>query len=218
MSIVAITENHTEKDLVALFPGADLGWILLKNVPAPGDYPQAEAYLDLDFANEPLRREQLNRLLPALVIVNAVTPTLREIGQPFVRLNAWPGFAGRKVHEIVAPDEPIGRAITEWYARTGCSCRLVPDTPGMIAPRILAAIINEAWYTWEEQVSTREAIDTAMKLGTNYPMGPFEWGGLIGLDRITELLWALSRTHPRYTPARSLQQAAGEIIHSGIKM
>lgn len=218
MIIAAITENHTEKDLVALFPGADLEWVRLKHIPSPGEYPEAEAWLDLEFTNEPVRGEQLSRLLPALVIVNAVIPTLREIGRPFVRLNAWPGFAGRKVHEVVAPDEPTGRAITEWYGRTNCTCRLVPDTPGMIAPRILAAIINEAWYTWEEEVSSKEAIDTAMKLGTNYPMGPFEWGDLIGLNRITELLWTLSRTDPRYTPVRALQLAAERIDHPGIKM
>ena len=218
MTIAAITDSHTEKDLEALFPGADVEWIRLNRIPSRGEYPQAGAWLDLDFTNDPARREQLSVLLPALVIVNAVTPTLREIGRPFVRLNAWPGFAGRKVHEVVAPDEPTGRAITEWYDRMGCACRLVPDTPGMIAPRILAAIINEAWYTWEEQVSSKDDIDTAMKLGTNYPMGPFEWGGLIGLDRVTDLLWTLSRTDPRYTPAPALQRAAGGIVETGIKM
>ena len=218
MTVIAITENHTEKDLGALFPGADIEWIRLKNVPAPGDYPQTGAFLDLDFTNEPARGEQLSRLLPALVIVNAVTPTLREIGRPFARLNAWPGFAGRKVHELATPDDTTGRAITEWYARTGCSCRLVPDTPGMIGPRILAAIINEAWYTWQEQVSSKEAIDTAMKLGTNYPLGPFEWGELIGLEKITDLLWALSKTDKRYIPARALQQAAAGSAYSEIKM
>jgi 3-hydroxybutyryl-CoA dehydrogenase len=88
----------------------------------------------------------------------------------------------------------------------------------MIGPRILAAIINEAWYTWEEQVSSKEAIDTAMKLGTNYPMGPFEWGELIGLEKITGMLWALSKTDPRYVPAQALRQAAAGDTRSEIKM
>ncbi len=81
----------------------------------------------------------------------------------------------------------------------------------MITARIIAAIINEAWYTWQAGVSTKEEIDTAMKLGTNYPYGPFEWGQRIGLSRIVSLLHTLSVTEPRYMPANSLQQAAVEL-------
>ena len=73
--------------------------------------------------------------------------------------------------------------------------------------RILATIINEAYYTWEEEVSTREEIDIAMKLGTNYPMGPFEWGRRIGLEKVADLLTVLSRNNSRYTPSNSLLKA-----------
>ena len=44
-----------------------------------------------------------------------------------------------------------------------------------------------------------------MKLGTNYPLGPFEWGSRIGLSRIVELLEIMSKTDPRYIPADSLK-------------
>ena len=44
-------------------------------------------------------------------------------------------------------------------------------------------IINEAYFTWEAGTSTKEEIDIAMKLGTGYPYGPFEWGEKIGLSR-----------------------------------
>jgi 3-hydroxybutyryl-CoA dehydrogenase len=56
-----------------------------------------------------------------------------------------------------------------------------------------------------------EEIDTAMKLGTNYPYGPFEWGQRIGLTRIVSLLNVLSMTNARYKPANSLQQAVTEL-------
>jgi 3-hydroxybutyryl-CoA dehydrogenase len=205
MTIAAISEHH--KELSTFFPGEDIEWILLKAVPAAGEYPRVDIYLDLDFVNEERRRQELGRLLPAVILVNAVTPTLREIGLPFVRINGWPGFRERKLHELVMPDEATARKVTELYSSLGCSYLQAPDTPGMIGPRIVAGIINEAWHTWEEKVSTKEEIDIAMKLGTNYPFGPFEWSELIGADHILSLLWSLNATDPRYCPAKSLQQA-----------
>jgi 3-hydroxybutyryl-CoA dehydrogenase len=208
MTIAAIAENHVDKDLQSFFAGEGIDWILLKKVPAPDETCPADIVLDLDFVNEGGRCELLARLQPALIMVNAVVPTLQEIGRPFVRINGWPGFRRRKMHELVTPDEATTQRIQELYGKLGYACRLVPDMPGMIAPRIVAGVINEAWYAWEEQVSTKDEIDTAMKLGTNYPFGPFEWGERIGLDQIAGLLWSLSRTDPRYLPAGALQQAA----------
>ena len=204
MTIAAITRNHTGKDLAGYFQ--DVEWIVLKEVPAPGEYPLVDLYLDLDFSNEERRKNALARLLPTLVFVNAVTPTLGEIGHPFVRINGWPGFRAQQMHELVTPDPATAQRVDQLYTRLGCSYRLAPDTPGMIAPRILAGIINEAWYTWEEKVSSKEEIDIAMRLGTNYPLGPFEWGDRIGLKQVAGLLWSLSKGDARYTPARALQE------------
>jgi 3-hydroxybutyryl-CoA dehydrogenase len=207
MTIAAITEKYDEKQLAGFFPGAgaDIRWVLLRQVEAA---PEAEVYLDLAFTNEPSRCAALNRLQPALIIVNAVAPTLEEIGYPFVRINGWPGFLERSVHELVVPDETTARRIARLYEQLGHDHRLVPDTPGMITARILSAIINEAYYTWEEEVSTKEEIDTAMRLGTNYPLGPFEWSERIGPGQIAGLLWSLTRTNPAYAPAKALQRAA----------
>jgi 3-hydroxybutyryl-CoA dehydrogenase len=208
MIIAAIAKNHVEKDLQSFFAGEDIDWMLLKTVPAPAALRQADIVLDLDFVNEGGRCEQLAKLQPASIMVNAVVTTLEEIGQPFVRINGWPGFRGKKTHELVTPDAATTKRLQDLYVRLGYTFHLAPDTPGMIAPRIVAGIINEAWHAWEEQVSTKEEIDTAMKLGTNYPFGPFEWGERIGLDQIASLLWSLSRADPRYLPASTLQQAA----------
>jgi 3-hydroxybutyryl-CoA dehydrogenase len=208
MTIAAIAKDHVEKDLQSFFAGEDIDWMLLKTVPAPAALRQADIVLDLDFVNEHSRCGQLARLQPALIMVSAVVPTLVEIGRPFVRINGWPGFRGKKLHELVSPDAATTKRLQDLYVRIGYTYRLTPDTAGMIAPRIVAGMINEAWHAWEEQVSTKEEIDTAMKLGTNYPFGPFEWGDKIGLGQIVSLLWSLSRTDPRYLPAGALQQAA----------
>jgi 3-hydroxybutyryl-CoA dehydrogenase len=53
---------------------------------------------------------------------------------------------------------------------------------------VISTIINEALIALMEGVSTREEIDTAMKLGTNYPYGPFEWAEKIGMERVDSLL------------------------------
>jgi 3-hydroxybutyryl-CoA dehydrogenase len=60
----------------------------------------------------------------------------------------------------------------------------------------------------EEKVSTKEEIDTAMKLGTSYPYGPFEWSRKIGVKNIFELLSVLAKTNARYEPAALLKDEA----------
>jgi 3-hydroxybutyryl-CoA dehydrogenase len=215
MTIVVISETKTDMNLAAFFPAPGNTWILVRTVAEVMAYPGADAYIDLDFINEPERVDALRRLLPGIVLVNAVVPTLEEIGAPFVRINGWPGFLERTIHEVaVLKDMPADQLIllkdklAGLYETPGREYRLVPDTPGMISGRILATIINEAYYTWEEKVSTREEIDIAMKLGTNYPMGPFEWSRRIGLEKVAGLLTALSRNNSRYTPSNSLLEAA----------
>ena len=86
----------------------------------------------------------------------------------------------------------------------------VPDIKGFISSRVVSMIINEAYFALEENVSTKEEIDIAMKLGTNYPYGPFEWAKKIGLKNITTLLTELSLTEKRYEPADLLLKEAEE--------
>jgi 3-hydroxybutyryl-CoA dehydrogenase len=215
MTVVVITEAGTEKDLAAAFPAPGNDWVLVRTVAEAEGYSGADVYIDLDFVHEPGRAAVLSRLLPALVLVNAVVPTIEEIGFPFVRINGWPGFLERPVHELAVSKETaagqlteLGNRLTVLYKKLGRAYRFVPDTPGMISGRILAMIINEAYYTWEEDVSTTEEIDIAMKLGTNYPFGPFEWGRRIGLEKVAGLLTVLSKNNSRYTPSNSLLKAA----------
>ncbi len=61
----------------------------------------------------------------------------------------------------------------------------------MVTPRIICMIINEAYFAIEENVASRNDIDLAMKLGTNYPYGPFEWCDKIGIKNVYELLNAV---------------------------
>lgn len=67
----------------------------------------------------------------------------------------------------------------------------VEDRVGLVTPRVICMIINEAYCTLEEGIATKEDIDLAMKLGTNYPWGPFEWTKRIGIKQVIELLDAV---------------------------
>jgi 3-hydroxybutyryl-CoA dehydrogenase len=74
-----------------------------------------------------------------------------------------------------------------------------------VSARVISTIINEAFLTVEENVSVEKEIDTAMKLGTNYPYGPFEWGEKIGLDKVVSLLEVLEKEQNRYKPCPLLK-------------
>jgi 3-hydroxybutyryl-CoA dehydrogenase len=80
----------------------------------------------------------------------------------------------------------------------------VPDLPGMVSARIVAMIINEAFFTWEAGTSSKDDIDIAMKLGTGYPYGPFEWAELIGMNKVAELLERMREEDDLYELAESL--------------
>jgi 3-hydroxybutyryl-CoA dehydrogenase len=69
-------------------------------------------------------------------------------------------------------------------------------------------IINEAAFALMEGVASAEDIDTAMKLGTNYPLGPLEWADRIGLDQVLAVLEGLQAEYgdDRYRPAPLLRQ------------
>lgn len=78
---------------------------------------------------------------------------------------------------------------------------IVNEFPGFITSRISALVGNEAFYMLQEGVGTAEEIDKAIKLGLNYPMGPFELGDLVGLDtRLNNLNYLHQTLGEKYRP------------------
>ncbi len=138
------------------------------------------------------------------VFVNAVITTCNQLPENYIRINAWDGFIERSTAEIVTTI--YQQHVDATMKMLGWNFQLVPDESGMIAPRIIAMIVNEAYFGLADGISTKEEIDIAMKLGTNYPLGPFEWSEKIGLDKIYHLLVVLSKQDSRYTPSLLLQQ------------
>ena len=146
----------------------------------------------------------LNTALPHKpVFINSVVNTLQEINAAdnVIRINGWAGFLAKELWEVCGI---LSETAINVLNQSGKKFVQVPDIPGFISARIISMIINEAYYAAGENVSSEKAIDIAMKLGTNYPHGPFEWANIIGIKNIYTLLQKLSVKDTRYTAAPAL--------------
>ena len=170
------------------------------------NHSNADAFFDLLFNTSDARIKLLSQLLPKPVFINSVV--YRVTGFPFIHINAWSTFLQREMIEGDCSDEETRMMAEKIFSALNRNIIWITAIAGFISPRVIAAIINEAYYALEENVSTKEEIDTAMKLGTNYPYGPFEWAQKIGLENIYDLLAALGVTEKRYQPSGLLKKEA----------
>jgi len=78
----------------------------------------------------------------------------------------------------------------------------VKDQVGFVTPRVVCMIINEAYDALKNGVASKPDIELSMKLGTNYPFGPFEWSERIGVDNVRKLLASIEKAtgDVRYRP------------------
>ncbi|ODT64313.1 3-hydroxybutyryl-CoA dehydrogenase [Phenylobacterium sp.] len=88
----------------------------------------------------------------------------------------------------IATDAATYETAVNFARSLGKTTANAEDFPAFIVNRILVPMINEAIYTLYEGVGTVEAIDTALKLGANHPMGPLELGDFIGLDTVLSIM------------------------------
>lgn len=126
-------------------------------------------------------------LSSALIELQSI-PTQRPLNENIFGMNCIPGFINRSVKELSFHNESQKPAIEALAKKLNWAIAPVKDRVGMVTPRILFMIINEAYYTLQEGTASREDIDIAMKLGTNYPFGPFEWCEKIGVKMVVKML------------------------------
>ena len=91
----------------------------------------------------------------------------------------------------IATDDGTFQAALEIVKRVGKTVAYAEDFPAFIVNRILMPMINEAVYTLYEGVGNVDAIDTAMRLGANHPMGPLQLADFIGLDTCLSVMQVL---------------------------
>jgi 3-hydroxybutyryl-CoA dehydrogenase len=134
-----------------------------------------------------------------IVVVSAAKIQLAQLVAEFngevkchlIGMNMLPTFIDRKLAELSIASDKDAPMVEQLATKLQWDVRVVSDRVGMVTPRIILMIINEACYTLQEGTAEVKDIDVAMKLGTNYPFGPFEWADKIGISNVYELLHAL---------------------------
>lgn len=210
MTIVLLGNDSLNKELVAQGVDENLTLLHIREREQFADFPEASGYIDLLFEPIPAHIQPMEKLAPAPCFVNMVTATSQNLPDHFIRINGWPGFLKRPVLEASCKQKSLETEAENIFRKFNKTIEWTPDVAGFLSARIISMIINEAYYAYGEGVSTKEEIDIAMKTGTNYPYGPFEWSRIIGLANISALLNDLSVTESRYKAAGELLKEASQ--------
>jgi len=106
-----------------------------------------------------------------------------------------PSYLQRSMVEAGALGRKSGRGFYDYGSDERQEAKDGERPSEAVALRVISCVVNEAFLALAEGVATEEDIDRAMKLGANYPKGPFEWAEEIGRDRILQTLDSLRKTH-----------------------
>ena len=213
-SVIVVGRSRLAHELIGLAQAADYDAKL---------YPDADAaaissslVVETSCFGEARKREILNKLdsgSPSAVILTSC------LGFSTTRIASWAarpervvGFAtfyplkDKKVVELakgLRTDEAALTAAEVFFRALGKEVARAKDAPGLVFPRILSLIVNEAARALDEGVAQAAEIDTAMKLGVNYPEGPLRWADRAGLDEVLAVLEGLyaETGDDRYRPA-----------------
>ncbi len=168
-------------------------------------FGDADLVIEAATENEAIKREIFKKLCPALskdalVASNTSSISITRLGastdrpEKFIGMHFMNPVPVMQLVEIIrgiATSNDTYEAIRDLTAKLGKTSATAEDFPAFIVNRILLPMINEAVYTLYEGVGSVESIDTAMKLGTNHPMGPLELADFIGLDTCLAVMHVL---------------------------
>jgi 3-hydroxybutyryl-CoA dehydrogenase len=103
-------------------------------------------------------------------------------------------------------------AAEAFFSGLGLHVEWVADAPGLVLGRIVCQLVNEAAFALQKGIGSAEDIDTALRLGFNFPRGPLEWGDTIGLDHVLAVLDALGEElgEERYRAAPLLRRLVAD--------
>ena len=186
-----ITQEAMDKGLAHIKPAAELQMVA-----------QSDLAIEAATENEEIKKSIFMAMLPNLganTILASNTSSIsitrlasvtdrpdRFIGLHF--MNPVPLMKLVEIIRGIATGPETYETAVNFAKSLGKTTSNAEDFPAFIVNRVLVPMINEAIYTLYEGVGTVEAIDTAMKLGANHPMGPLELGDFIGLDTVLSIM------------------------------
>jgi 3-hydroxybutyryl-CoA dehydrogenase len=165
-------------------------------------FSDSDLVIEAATENEAVKREIFKKLCPhlkkaALLASNTSSISITRLGASTDRaaqfmgmhfMNPVPVMQLVELIRGIATSNETYEAVKELTAKLGKISATAEDFPAFIVNRILLPMINEAVY---KGVGSVESIDTAMKLGTNHPMGPLELADFIGLDTCLAVMHVL---------------------------
>ncbi len=168
-------------------------------------FSDADLVIEAATENEAVKREIFKKLCPhlkksAVIASNTSSISITRLGASTDRpaqfmgmhfMNPVPVMQLVELIRGIATSNETYEQVKELTAKLGKTSATAEDFPAFIVNRILLPMINEAVYTLYEGVGSVESIDTAMKLGTNHPMGPLELADFIGLDTCLAVMHVL---------------------------
>ena len=162
---------------------------------ARASFDQCEVVFD--FLGEP-KTDQLEmyRGIQSPVFINTAKISLLQLNHKLdsplpihqFGFSGLPTFLNREILEVSLHRSQHQETLNNICRQLNTSYQTVEDRVGLVTPRVICMIINEAYFTVQEGTASRQDIDLAMKLGTHYPFGPFEWCQKIGIGHVYELL------------------------------
>ncbi len=180
----------------------------LKRIKTGLDYKMfgdCDLVIEAAVEDEAVKRKIFEKLVPALnkdAILASNTSSLsitrlaaatdrpeRFVGMHF--MNPVPMMELVELVRGISTDEATFEAVRELAVKLGKTVAVAEDFPAFIVNRVLLPMINEAVYTLYEGVGSVSAIDTALRLGCNHPMGPLELADFIGLDTCLAVMHVL---------------------------
>ena len=175
-----------------------------------------EMVIESAIENETIKRKLYQELGPhlsdkAIIATNTSSISVTRLAattdraERFIGLHFFNPVPVMQLVEIIrgiATDDSTFQAALEVVRRVGKTAAYAEDFPGFIVNRILLPMLNEAIYTLYEGVGNVEAIDSAMRLGANLPMGPLQLADFVGLDTLLSVIQMLYEGlgDPKYRP------------------
>jgi 3-hydroxybutyryl-CoA dehydrogenase len=196
--------RQVSKDMIA---EAERLAALDRITPAPtyDDLAGCDIVIEAATENEETKRKIFHALCPslrpdAMIATNTSSISITRLASSTDRperfigihfMNPVPVMQLVELIRGIATEDPTFESAKQLIMRLGKTVTVAEDFPAFIVNRILLPMINEAIYVLYEGVGSVEAIDTAMRLGANHPMGPLQLADFIGLDTCLSVMQVL---------------------------